>query len=337
MHTGTSVLLALACVAAEPSAPPHRIAFGAQVGQRSPYRFAHSPDGRTAVVFVLKRANLDLPPNASARVFDLTSRRQTASWGYLGFGPLSAAFSADGKLLHTLVWMRGGVETRDLSGKVLPGGHGDPERPFHPHGEPVGLVAVPGGLIAWTPKEVVRLAPTGRVRSRLNLPTSVSGRPSPDGMLFAAANGQSLDLWGVAAGKIARSHPGHDGQVVAPCFRADGRQVAYLVLRHPGGRALNVVHLREVASGRLVKTISLAKGFDASHVAVSPDGRWLAVAGPSGVALLDGASAKEVSRPEIRPVDGSPFALEFTRDGTHLIAFCPFFIRGWRLGARGIE
>jgi WD40 repeat protein len=90
---------------------------------------------------------------------------------------------------------------------------------------------------------------------------------SGDGKWLAAADGSSVAIWDLAAGRKAGTLAGQlSAQDLA--FSADGKQLI------TGGSALGVW---DVTSGKLTRTVAGA----AQSLVLSPDGRWLA-ANPKG-------------------------------------------------------
>ena len=88
---------------------------------------------------------------------------------------------------------------------------------------------------------------------------------SPDSRYCATGNGQHVRLYQLASETVVRSRPG--GRLISAAFSSDGRYVAH------GGMA----EVFEVATG--VRVLALERGLAGRTVALSADGRFLAVDG----------------------------------------------------------
>jgi WD40 repeat protein len=150
---------------------------------------------------------------------------------------------------------------------------------------------------------------------------------SPDGHTVAAAEGNAVQLWDVAEGKVRATLKGHKGAVWSVAFSPEGR----LVL---SGAKDGRVRLWDAATGAPRGAFDWDVG-TVHHVAFAPDGMTAAVAGHSGTVVLwdvepdEGgvavASAAAHERAGVRPEGerrlehGRPVkALAFSPDGQTL-------------------
>src|SRR5208337_2669370 len=100
---------------------------------------------------------------------------------------------------------------------------------------------------------------------------------SPDGSLLAAAGGETFSeasnqicLWNTATGQIRLRCHGHKGAVRSLAFTLDGKSLV-----SAGDDA--TVRMWSIPSGSLRKTLRFGVSEHPS-LAISPDGRWVAVA-----------------------------------------------------------
>jgi RNA polymerase sigma factor (sigma-70 family) len=224
---------------------------------------------------------------------------------------LRAALSADGRKA-ALADARGVLHVWEpASGKALcrvgdPPARANPRQPvrrdqadFSPDGKAV---------VVKHPDEVIRVWDTETGKLRVALPRFGQLRfphPhafSPDGRLLATAPG-SLDrsvirLWDAATGQ-ARGELAWQDPSTPTClaFAADGKSVvAALSDNSLGGRATDPsLRVWDLATGRQLRWSSLPPG-EVRAMALSPDGRTLAVAAGETILLYELASGRERGR-----------------------------------------
>jgi WD40 repeat protein len=145
----------------------------------------------------------------------------------------------------------------------------------------------------------------------------VTARFAPRGDAVAIAGWtDAVELWAVPGGEIVRSFASPGG-VGAFAFSEDGALLAVGEIGHGGGRYPRHVTVYETATGRqLVQHAD--HDWQVSHVALSPDARWLASIGDELV-LRDLHAGPESPAAARAPVQRSTAGLRFLRDGRLLV------------------
>jgi RNA polymerase sigma factor (sigma-70 family) len=115
---------------------------------------------------------------------------------------------------------------------------------------------------------------------------------SPDGKTVATVWGGSntFDLWDATRGKLLHSFDGHRGGVIGLAFAADGE-----TLFSAGGTGDYLVGAWDTATGALRGRLGADRD-SGNALALSPDGKLLAVGGDSSLILWDPTTRKEVRR-----------------------------------------
>jgi RNA polymerase sigma factor (sigma-70 family) len=115
---------------------------------------------------------------------------------------------------------------------------------------------------------------------------------SPDGKTVATVWGGShtFDLWDAKRGKLLHSFDGHRGGVIGLAFAAEGK-----TLFSAGGHGDYLVGAWNTATGALRGRLGADRD-SGNALALSPDGKLLAVGGDSSLILWDTATRKEVHR-----------------------------------------
>ena len=196
----------------------------------------------------------------------------------------TVAFSPEGKRLAA-VSGEGAIRLWDVAtGRVLPASV-DPFvntiRDLHFSSDGRRLLGHAGVHLAWDPATGRELRRTPRVSDRY-----WPGSLSPDESLFATADKDgAIHLWDAATGRAVQTLKGHEKWVYQLLFTPDGRR---LISTSPD----DTTRIWDVASGRQTHKL-VSPGL--SRLAVSPDGRWLAVNGRS-TAVWDLATGQEKVR-----------------------------------------
>jgi RNA polymerase sigma factor (sigma-70 family) len=258
---------------------------------------AYAPDGKTLATCCAIDGTIRLWEAATGKEI----RRWEAHRGLNPtFGPLSLAFSPDGKTLVSggqdqmlRLWeVAGGKEIRhfpETEPKALAFHH---KLQFSPDGKFVATMNYSGAVRLWTltGKEVRRFQEASSDPSRLGPSRALVF--SADGKFLAATGGKVVRLWETATGREVRRFEGHTSNVTALALSPDGTALASAGMR--GG-----VRLWQVATGKqgrllrkpllgTVEPISLWQRLPASPVTA------LAF-GPGGRALLGGDSEGTLS------------------------------------------
>jgi WD40 repeat protein len=333
---------ALFCLLALGAAPPNGFLRELPGVRRLEIRlscFALSPDGKTA--FGGGQMRVEKPSRywAEVRHWDLSTGKLLRAWKLAGGDVENLAISPDGKRVLAIV--QGPI----LCSWDVNGGSIETLR-WTSRSGPFSLCVADGAKVIAlsTERGATLLDPrTGNVKKRLELQRSMyrTGRVSPDGNTFARTNHQDLDLWNIASGKRVRSHLDHDGRVVSPAFSQNGRWLAYLTELHdekdvPRCRAF----VRESATGKLVCSVRLEGELWAQQVAVSANGKLVAILGtakvhgPGRLFVYDIATGGELARVEYGPVHSWTIGLAFSRDGKTLAVCLRDSIRVYRVGGR---
>src|SRR5262249_12551197 len=136
---------------------------------------------------------------------------------------------------------------------------------------------------------------------------------SPDGKL--ALTGDDLLLWDVESGRELRRLVGHTGSVCTVVFTPDGRRAI-------SGSWDSTVRVWDVQSGEEItclKTVTHKHGALIGDIAVSPDGRLVASAGPhEAVWLWDLTTTKTQGRSFLKWHTGGIQSVAFAPDGKTL-------------------
>jgi WD40 repeat protein len=214
--------------------------------------------------------------------------------------PCTLAFSRDGKTLAAagagnaiLLW--------DLSAeKAAPSKvilrTEEPAAPIDglvlfPDGKTLAGVSARNTVLFW---DVATGAPVRRFDGHDSNVTAVAYSPRGDTLATGSSSDGTVRLWDPATGKERRRLPALDGKgwrhgfaFSALAFTPDGRAVA-------SGHVDGVVHLREVATGKEVRSFDHKTNVWVVAIAFSPDGKTLASACGTKVGLWDVASGKAI-------------------------------------------
>ncbi len=131
---------------------------------------------------------------------------------------------------------------------------------------------------------------------------------APDGLTAASAGGTAIRLWDLATGVERAELVGHRADVTALFHSGSANAI---VSADRSGRVLGWYEGRT----RPVHELS-AGGVPVSKMAISPDSRWIAFAGGSGVRIFDTTTANDAWR-EREP--SQVRKIVFTRDSTRLV------------------
>jgi RNA polymerase sigma factor (sigma-70 family) len=225
-------------------------------------------------------------------------------------GALAAAGGADGN-----VWLWDPATGNEIA-RFPVGGRVQGGLAFAPDGKrlavqvggAIRLFDLPGGPERGVPAEhrhavtALALTPDGRTLA------SAAGGPN------AGWGDHTIVLWDPATGRVRRRLEGHADHVSALALGPDGHTLL-------SAGCDSTVRVWDLNTGEERNRWAVDQGEIASppHVAISPDGRRLAVTLPGGtVALLDAASGREVNR----LIPGTKYGiyhLAFTTDGRTLV------------------
>jgi len=137
--------------------------------------------------------------------------------------------------------------------------------------------------------------------------------------VVTASEDKTARVWEVASGRFLQvwrppQGDGHEGKLFAAALSPDGTTMAL------GGWTdeVNSLYLVDRASGRLLHCIAGLPNV-VSHLAYSPDGRWLvaSLGGTNGVRLFDAASGAEVGRAADYGADS--YSAHFRADSRRLV------------------
>ena len=166
-------------------------------------------------------------------------------------------------------------------------------------------------------------------------------RFAPDGKTVLTLSPQGLTIWDVGTGKAERklqeqgpqsSHmrAGPDKKLQLWWFEAHGEQIAFLpdgsqfLWLHTTDKWPDKLTFHETATGKQVRGWNVQNPqFAQNAVAVSPDGRWIAVTdqrnpGIGFIKILDAATGKALATWEAH--DNLAVALAFSPDGSTLVS-----------------
>jgi RNA polymerase sigma factor (sigma-70 family) len=303
-----------------------------------------SIDGRMLAVAVPDRDTNPIghePSASSALIYDVATGDMARRFPVKGFGVGSVAFSPDGKTIAAGIGDRT-VRLYDLATGTermpRPGREGAVPLPDHGEGAvrgagkacaPACLAFSPdGSLLAsgpawdgtqsflrnWAFITLWDVAAKRELRRFVGHPVQIRSLAfSPDGKSLASSGGEpQARTWNVATGSEIDPRPGHPHGIVALAVSmADGTVFT------SGNDDGLVIHW-DTASGRALETLALQRE-RFSHLAVSPDGRTLAISEDTdarnpNLVLWDIAGHKELRRFKAAP----GCELEFSPDGQKL-------------------
>jgi RNA polymerase sigma factor (sigma-70 family) len=264
---------------------------------------AFSPDGST-----LATAHTDR--DRPVRLWDAATGKELRS--LQGAGKFFAvAFSPDGKNLaaagaHNTIQLWDLTAREPAPSKTL-GGLAEGRDlilyriGFFPDGKTLAGVSAFNTVHFW---DVASGKPVRRFDGHENEITAVAYSRGGKVLATGCESSGTIRLWDPVAGKEVGRLPALNGEVTSLAFTPDGRA---LVSGHGGG----VVHLREVATGKGIRSYEHNKGHWVVAVALSPEGNTLASASADKtIRLWDVDSGKEVlqlqGNPEMRSLAFSP-------------------------------
>ncbi|HWQ31514.1 MAG TPA: serine/threonine-protein kinase [Blastocatellia bacterium] len=133
---------------------------------------------------------------------------------------------------------------------------------------------------------------------------------SPDGS-HVATGGQdgTVRLWNLQDGAMTVLR-GHKAQILAVAFSPDGRTLV-------SGSDDSIIRWWDIASGQVLKTISNDTAHGIRSLAISPDGKWLAVPGRLEARLRDAASGELLQ--QYVGHDNHVLCVAFSPDGAQLL------------------
>jgi eukaryotic-like serine/threonine-protein kinase len=272
---------------------PDRV--GRWPGLRTP-GLAFSPDSRRLATYALVGKDTEGGPVYGIKLWDTATGRELAVFykGHKGAG-MMLAFSPDGRTLASSV---GGPEAEvklwDVSGRqesFALGGH---------EGEVYQVAyATDGKLLATVSYGKLKLwdAATGQERAILKGVWAERVAFSPDRRTLAVGAQQQVQLWDLPTGKLRRTFrvwpPGINPDIGLLRFSPDGKRLVVKGGRFSRGLGGGGLVWLDVATGNVTDVSRSGSCLD-----ISPDGKWLAVAGTvreDEVLLVDlAAGGKEV-------------------------------------------
>jgi WD40 repeat protein len=224
----------------------------------------------------------------------------------------SAAFSKDGRALVSASW-DGALKFWSMDRDT------EPETVFTGLGQIWMMAVSPDGrfLAAGSRDGPVTLWKWGQWnRAVANITIAGSVHPlvfSPDGEVLAAGweenrpGGAVLRMYRTADGELIRTLPGHGGIIRGLAISHDGK-----VLASVGGD--NKVHVWDFASGKPVASFDHGLGEGVS-VALSPDGKKVAVGGNTRIELFELASGVRINGTSALSAMDGIWGLAFSPDG----------------------
>jgi RNA polymerase sigma factor (sigma-70 family) len=246
---------------------------------------AFSPDGKTLAIAHEGR------PGGAVMLHDAATLKKLRSLKGDGVSG-TLAFSRDGKTLAAAA-APNAIPVWDLStekaapSKVIRRTVG-PAAPiyglaFLPDGKTLTGVSDHNTVLFW---DVTTRAPVRRFDGHDNVVTAVAYSPGGDTLATLSGSDGTVRLWDPATGRERRRLPPLDNRGAVLAFTPDGWAVA-------SGHADGVVRLREVATGKEVRTFDHKTHDWVVAIAFSPDGKTLASA-CAKVRLWDVASGKAI-------------------------------------------